>query len=241
MKNIFAFLFIAFSATSYGQFFLKETIKDNGNVKVENRTTEAYTKVSNIGNLYVVLTEGKVGSIRVEASDNILQYILTKVENGELSIRLDPKNNYTLKHKVVVYVPVDQSLQKILQKGSGDVELKDLLKVEQLSCELAGSGDLKINVKAKQLSLSVVGSGDLEAKGSVTELQAELTGSGDLDAEKLTAMNAKVTVNGSGDITTFVTENVEARVSGSGDIAIKGNPKKRDSKVMGSGDIRFMP
>jgi hypothetical protein len=35
----------------------------------------------------------------------------------------------------------------------------------------------------------------------------------------------------------FCTENLKARVAGSGDINYKGNPKTKDTKTAGSGDI----
>ena len=239
MKQLFTLLFIAISAINYGQIFGKKNIKDNGNIQTENRKVEAYTQVTNIGSLDVTLIEGTMNNVRIEASDNILKHILTDVENNELIIKLDPKYNYTLKHKVVVYVSVNQDLQKILQSGSGDIELKHQLEVDKLECEVIGSGDIKLNVKTNQLVLKVIGSGDIEAKGVVIQLQTEVIGSGDVEAEKLIATNAKAIVKGSGDAIIFVTENVEAMVSGSGDITIKGNPKMRDTKVLGSGDIWF--
>ncbi|WP_264846232.1 head GIN domain-containing protein [Capnocytophaga catalasegens] len=236
MRQLFTFLFIAISTVSCGQVFSK---KDNGNIQTENRKVEAYTQVANIGSLDVILTEGTMGEIRVEASDNILEYILTTVQNGELTIKLDPKYNYALKHKAMVYVPINSDLRKILQSGSGDIEMKHQLEVDKLECELVGSGDVKINVKANQLSLKIVGSGDIETKGSAIQLQTEVIGAGDVMAKKLIATNAKAIVNGSGDTVIFVTEKVEASILGAGDIIISGNPKTRDTKVLGVGDIRY--
>ncbi|MBP6585664.1 MAG: DUF2807 domain-containing protein, partial [Flavobacterium sp.] len=51
---------------------------------------------------------------------------------------------------------------------------------------------------------------------------------------------AKVNVSGSGDIKVNCTEFIEARVAGSGDIEYKGNPKKVDTKVAGSGTIKMI-
>ena len=49
--------------------------------------------------------------------------------------------------------------------------------------------------------------------------------------------NATVTVGGSGDNSVYCTESIYARVTGSGDIKYSGDPKKKDTKVNGSGDI----
>ncbi|HQV37276.1 MAG TPA: DUF2807 domain-containing protein, partial [Flavobacterium sp.] len=65
-------------------------------------------------------------------------------------------------------------------------------------------------------------------------------GSGDIKAFELVSENAKVNVSGSGDIKVNCTEFIEARVAGSGDIEYKGNPKKVDTKVAGSGTIKMI-
>ena len=67
-----------------------------------------------------------------------------------------------------------------------------------------------------------------------------MAGSGDIKAIELVSENAKVNVSGSGDIKVNCTEFIEARVAGSGDIEYKGNPKKVDTKVAGSGTIKMM-
>jgi hypothetical protein len=51
------------------------------------------------------------------------------------------------------------------------------------------------------------------------------------------AKNVKITVSGLGDNTVFCSENLYARVSGSGDVEYKGDPKKKDIKMNGSGTI----
>ena len=51
------------------------------------------------------------------------------------------------------------------------------------------------------------------------------------------AKNVKITVSGLGDNTVFCRENLYARVSGSGDVEYKGDPKKKDIKMNGSGTI----
>ena len=91
--------------------------------------------------------------------------------------------------------------------------------------------------KAKEVSSKVTGSGDLVIKGKADSLDCEVTGSGDLDAFGLESANVNSAVTGSGNCKVYCTDFLMARVTGSGDIDYKGDPKKKDTKVHGSGSI----
>lgn len=237
-KLLTLMLLLAFSA-SYGQSSGKKTIKDSGNIINKERIVSSYDQVVNTTFLDVILTEGEVGKIRLEVSDNIEPYIITKVENNVLKVELEPKTNFNLNHKAIVYVPVNQNLKRIAMVGSGDIKLVHRLKVDKLQCSVTGSGDAEINVQAKELHLQVKGSGDIEAQGETETLHAQLTGSGDIDASKVNANVVNAQLSGSGDIDVHANKEIKATVSGSGDISVKGKPTKQDTKTTGSGEIKF--
>lgn len=117
-----------------------------------------------------------------------------------------------------------------------EVELPDLH-----SIELIGSGDLDCRCEGDlgRLNVSLVGSGDVSLKGRLQTLNVELAGSGDVDASDLSVPNANLRLTGSGDITACVTEAVKVSLSGSGDIIVSGRPHGRETRVSGSGEVKF--
>lgn len=106
-----------------------------------------------------------------------------------------------------------------------------------MEVSLAGSGDVVLNIDASSTKASLAGSGDLTIKGKTNTLEAEVAGSGNFHGFGLVANTTEVSVAGSGDADVVSNESIKARVSGSGDIRYKGNPKKEDTKVAGSGSI----
>jgi Putative auto-transporter adhesin, head GIN domain len=106
---------------------------------------------------------------------------------------------------------------------------------------IEGSGDI-IYLEADEsvLNADIAGSGDIHIEGKVVAFNATIAGSGDVKATKLKVKNAKLQVAGSGDIKVYVEDSVDASVAGSGDIKIHGNPAKRSTMVVGSGDIDFV-
>lgn len=235
MKNIILTVCLMTFSTSYSQ----EIIRDNGLITTQERSVTAYNEVTNVSSLDVILTEGEEGKIRVEASENIHAYILTEVKNQQLTVTLKPNYSYHFKHRVKVYVPVNENLKKITMSGSGDIQQNNSLKVTTLDCYLTGSGDINLNLIAQNVYLNLQGSGDIKALGNTNSLKVEVKGSGDVEAEKLIAQSSEVSLMGSGDVSVYVKDEIKASLIGSGDIAIYGNPKNKETKVMGSGDIKF--
>ena len=84
MKTIFVLLL---SAISLNTFATWETIKGNGNLKKEKRNASGYTGIELQGSMDVQIDYGSSNSITVEADENLLPYIETEVENGNLKIR----------------------------------------------------------------------------------------------------------------------------------------------------------
>lgn len=106
--------------------------------------------------------------------------------------------------------------------------------------QVHGSGDVVLQgVQQNALDLQVAGSGDIAVGGQVERLSAEVAGSGDIDASELVAQGVDCSVAGSGDVEVFAVQGIRARVAGSGDIVVRGSPPVRDTRVAGSGDIRF--
>lgn len=106
--------------------------------------------------------------------------------------------------------------------------------------QIRGSGEVVLEgVEQQALDLQVVGSGNIEAGGRVERLTAEVAGSGDIDASALIAQGVDCSVAGSGDVVVYAVRGIRARVTGSGDVTVHGAPPIRDTRVAGSGDIRF--
>jgi len=220
------------------QWFGGKTIKGNGKMTTENRSTSNYEGVSLIGSMDVELVAGKEGQLKIEAESNLIEYITTNVENGKLKISvekgvsLNPSNN----KKIKVTVPFEE-IEEVSLTGSGDIWNKDQIKSEYLKVNMTGSGDIKLDVYAKELKSGITGSGDISLSGKTNSLDCTVTGSGDFKAFNLQAKMVEASVSGSGDIQIYASESLTAKVSGSGDITYKGNPEKENFKTFGSGDI----
>lgn len=211
-------------------------VSGNGNIKTEERNVANFNQLSTSGSFDVKIVEGTPGKVTVEADENLLEYIVTEVNNGKLAIYTKSGFSFNTRHNIIVTVPC-QNLDEVILTGSGSIVSDHVLKSDSFNTKVTGSGDVELAVEANETNGQVSGSGDLKISGKTTEFQCQVTGSGDVDAYDFSAKNVSARVSGSGGLKVFCYGNLQARVTGSGDIYYKGNPETRDLSTSGSGDI----
>ncbi|MFB9052254.1 head GIN domain-containing protein [Formosa undariae] len=219
---------------------INKGIQGNGEFVTDQRSTSSYDNISCTGSMNYILIKGTEGKITVEGESNLIQYIITEVHGNTLTVKtedgvsLSPSNN----RDIIITIPFE-AVSKVSLTGSGDLISKDVIKTENLNVSITGSGDVILDIETVSAEGSVTGSGDLTLKGKTENLNVNVTGSGDFHGYGLDSKNTDASVTGSGDAEVISTEVFKGRVSGSGDIDYKGNPKKEDTKVSGSGGIEM--
>jgi len=215
-----------------------KTVKGNGNIITDTRNTSDYDVIHCAGWMDFVLVKGEEGNIKVEGEENLLDYIITEVEGNKLKIRtkkgvnLKPSRSKT----ITITIPFED-IDKVSLAGSGDLMTKNKMETNNFEVKLAGSGDIVLDINANAVKAGISGSGDITLNGKTERFNANVTGSGDIHGFNLTANNTVVNVTGSGSAKVVSNNELKAKVTGSGDIRYKGNPKREDSKVTGSGSI----
>ena len=237
MKNLLTFVLavLTIAATQ-----AQKKIKGNGKVVTVERTTNNYDGVAVSGWFDVELVDGNEGTITITGEENLLEYLVTEVKDGKLSIK--PKKGYYLSPSnwknggINITVPVEE-ISMVAMSGSGDIVGKKMLEADHFKTAMSGSGDITLEVTTQTMRVSMSGSGDIELEGKTRDLDVRISGSGDVSAFDLEADNVDATISGSADIKVTANKSLKARVSGSGDIYYKGNPDKLETKSSGSGDI----
>lgn len=239
MKNLIFYLFVfslTFQQVNAQWWSSAERVKGNGEVTSENRDLPDYDKVAVSGSFDVLLLSGKEGNIRIEAEENLMQYIETEVSDGVLKIRTKEGYNLSPTEEMKITVPFED-LDAVALSGSGEIMSSDRISSRDFRIALSGSGEIGILLDTEKLEAAISGSGEIGLEGSADEAQLALSGSGDVKASDFEAKNIKAVISGSGDMAVFASEGLEATVSGSGDITYRGNPARQDFRTSGSGSI----
>jgi len=221
-----------------GGFLFTQLFRGAGEIQQEERRTEEFTEITlkTIGSLYI--EQGDAVSVEVEAGENIIDDILTEVEDNELVIRSKEGakfHSFILNKSPKYYVTV-KDLTEVTLSGSGSIK-SDGITSDSFKVTLSGSGNIDLELEAKELTATISGSGSIDLSGEVQKQDVTVSGSGGYQARSLDSEECMASIPGSGSITLTVSDKLDAEITGSGDISYYGNPEVTE-KISGSGNIR---
>jgi hypothetical protein len=214
----------------------EEPIRGSGVIVEENRNVQGASAVVLAAPGTLTIVQGNREQLVVEAEDNLIRHVRTRVDGRTLRIDVEPGRSLQATRPIRYRLMV-QDLERLTLSGSGSAEASDL-DVYSLTAILSGSGGLRLDrFRADALTVTISGSGRATAAGWVNTQSATLSASGQYDARSLESRIADVIVSGSGSATVRVRDRLNATVSGSGSINYYGNPQVQRS-VSGSGTVR---
>jgi Putative auto-transporter adhesin, head GIN domain len=205
MKKILLVLMIAHLLLSGCSVlpFNRQTVKGSGILASETRPVSGFDAIELASSADVRITFGDAETLSVEAEDNLLPLIQTRVRGDTLVIDFKPNTTVETTESIRVTVTM-KSLTAASLPGSGNITISGL-----------NGGKVKVDLP---------GSGNITADGVVDSVNATLAGSGNILCGDLQAKSAWVRLDGSGNITVFASENLDASLNGSGNVNYRGNP-----------------
>lgn len=215
---LFAFVFSAFTVTG-----TNEKVKGSGTIKEENRNEGPFRSISTSGSYNVYIQQGTKSDIKIEADDNLLPFIVTKVSGNELEIYT--RKGYDIKPSktINIYVTLDQ-LEGLTSSGSGGFYSKGKLKGGNVKFTFSGSTNTELELDASDLKVEVSGSSKLNLKGTIPATKYDISGSADVEALELQSSTANIAISGSGKLDVVAEKKLDISVSGMGKIRYKGTP-----------------
>lgn len=183
MKTTFKILalFILVTLTSCNaNLNLGNGIDGSGNIITEKRTiNEAFDKISSSTGVTVIVEQGTPTDVEVETDDNLMQYVITKVENGTLIVKIEGNINTMSSIDVRVKMNSITGLEAssgssitskntlkgntIAVKSSSGSEIEALLEYENVSCESSSGSNITVSGKALKLETASSSGSEIDA------------------------------------------------------------------------------
>lgn len=224
---------LAFGFTSCDRYCME----GNGKIESEYRVVADFNSIENNTSFDIKISYNANTEIRVDADENLLEYINTTVRDGKLVI--DSDNDQCIKSygSVLVNIQIPE-LEGVELNGSGSIDIYSF-NCTNFTVRNTGSGDIEIReLSADKVNTALTGSGDVYLDGTAGETSFSVSGSGDINGFDLKVTDAIAKNSGSGDIFCYATNTLDATLTGSGDIVYTGpttlTVTKKDS---GSGDV----
>ncbi len=216
---------------------MKDKVRGNGTIKTESRTAGTFTGVDVGGNIDLYVKQDSARSIKIEADENLMQYIEVKMEGEKLMIQ--PKDGYNLsgsKHiKVYVSSPV---FREIEASGACDIIGENVLtSTDEIAIDVTGASNAELELKAPKISIDMTGASDVKLKGQTKDLHIEASGASHAKCYELLSENADVDVTGASSAEVFASIKLNADASGASDVRYKGNATVTQS-TSGAGSVK---
>lgn len=190
-------------------------VKGSGNAAVEKREVAGFKGVDVGGAFNVEVVAGKEFSVEVEADDNLLPLITTRVEGGVLHIGSEKSISPRSQLRVRISAP--------------DIDNLDTSGASKIS--LTG-------VKNSALNVSSSGASKISVEGSTGTLTVDVSGASNIDASSLQAENANVDASGASHVYVNATNEVRADASGACKISYTGTPRNVIKKTSGASKVQ---
>ena len=218
-------------APAWGTFNFGNWGSFNGSVSgsgvVVSQTREVADFQSVVINFPVELTiqQADTTTLKVEAEDNLLPQLATRVSNGTLTIENNQPDwtrrvNPTRPVKITVTV---KDLQQVDFPSAGTLTIKNM-KTNALQISISGAGTVDLELTAHTLNVNLSGAGNITASGSVDSLNTDISGLGSFAGADLVNQNADITISGAGSATVWTKNRLNVDISGTGSVKYYGSP-----------------
>ncbi|MBO9633715.1 MAG: DUF2807 domain-containing protein [Chitinophagaceae bacterium] len=216
-----------------------QKIKGDGPIVKEERQVTEFSRISaSLDGTNYVTQEGE-RKLTIEAQQNILDVIETRVVDGRLSIYF--KNGKRIgRHDPIVVRISTPVINDLDLQGSSDMLVTNDINTNELKLNISGSGEMKLKqVQVTQgLYANISGSGNILALGGTAAYgNFSVSGSGSINLLPVIIPKVEAHIGGSGNIRTTATNQLDVHISGSGNLWYGGNPVL-STHISGSGNVR---
>ncbi len=215
-------------------------LQGSGKLQTETRSVGSFSAVEVQGSMNVVLRPAAREAMTLQADDNLLVLVETRVVNRSgvptLVIGLREHANFSSRNPITLTVDV-VTLSSLSVRGSGKLS-GDGIKAPALQIVVTGSGDVKLQkLSLDEASLKISGSGNADLSGKAGRLVLSISGSGDINTRALEADEVSVSIAGSGDASVNARKTLAVSIAGSGDVEYTGEATLKTA-IAGSGHVK---
>jgi hypothetical protein len=203
-----------------------QQVKGNKNVVRQERSVQDFTQLEIGGAFEVFYTQSEKTSLVVEADENLMDNIQTKVTENKLKISSDNIKNA----KVLKIYLSNPALEQIEISGAATLKSENTITGVSFSVDASGASRAMLNIEVERLKTKASGAADLKLRGSATEHDVSASGAAVVQASGLETNITDATASGASRVSINATKEVNSSSSGAGNISVSGNPEFYSNK-----------
>jgi hypothetical protein len=160
-------------------------IQGSGNITKEKRAiATSFDKIASSSGVTVIVEQGSPTSIEVETDDNIQQYVITKVENGTLVVKVEGSIHTESPINVTVKMPTITSLES---SSGSTISSKNTLRGTEITLTTSSGSEIEAVLEYEKVSCDSSSGSNITVSGKALNLQTSTSSGSEIDAEELAA------------------------------------------------------
>lgn len=210
-------------------------IDGNGNVKTETRSiSEKFNKINSNRGIEVIVEQDSTAEVKVEADENLLKHITTKVENGTLVISSD--ENIDSAEKMIVHVKTAK-INSLEATSGSSIVTKSTIKGTSIQVKTSSGSEIKALVEYDKVVTESTSGSTINISGKALNVSTASSSGSTTNASDLMAneVDSESTSGSSTDVHALVKLN--AKASSGSSIDYKGNPKEVKKEETSGGSV----
>lgn len=212
------------------------SITGSGNVVTEKRTVTGDFKNVEVSNaLDLVVEQSDKTEITLEADDNLLKEITTKVENGVLVISCKSGNLINISSKkITVKMPIIEGLEA---SSASTINSSNTLKGSNLNLISSSAGSIHATVEYETVQLTTSSASNQTITGKAIQLETSSSSGSVLNAAELLANEVDAKASSGSSITVSPIVSLKAEASSGGSISYNKTPKSIKKEESSGGSV----
>ena len=221
MRQIFIVASSLLLFSSCREIFAKR-IRGNGNITTQTRSAGSFNSIDVSGSIDVYVRQDSSSSIKVEADDNLQQYIETMDDGGVLRIKTEEGYNIRSSRQIKVYVSAT-TFKRFEASGACNIFSEGkITSSSDIDLGLSGSCDATMDINAPKISADASGACTVKLQGQTKDFKLSGSGSTDVKCFDLIAENVELDISGAGDAEVYASVKLSGSISGAADVHYKG-------------------
>jgi predicted small secreted protein len=179
-------LFISILLTSCNaNLNIGNTIDGSGNVITEKRNiTDTFTKINASTGVEVMLEQGNTTEIVVEIDDNLMKYVITKVENGTLIAKID--GNITTTEAIIIRIKTAE-IDGLEASSGASIRSKNTLKGTNIALETSSGSLINADLEYEKVVSEASSGSEITLSGKALIVETSSSSGSTINAKDLAA------------------------------------------------------
>ena len=235
MKKAFLFSLIILVFASGCREISGRRVRGSGNITTQTRSVSGFNNVDVSGAIDIYVRQDSVTSVKVEADDNLLEYIEVYVDNSTLVVHTENGTRLKPSNKIKVYIS-NPSYREFEVSGASSIQSENqITSTETLRVGLSGASDGKMEFNAPRITVDLSGASNVTIRGKTKDFEGGASGASDIRCFDLLTENSDIELSGASGAEIYASVKLAGSVSGASHIKYKGNATTSVSSSGASG------